>query len=94
MCVIIHNKPSSRILTKEEFTQSFNRNPHGFGLMYSKDEEIVVEKSLDLTESYKMYQKAYADCKGGNLVTHFRMATHGSIKLDNCHPFPCGLDSS
>lgn len=92
MCVLIHNKPNSRKLTRDEFNASWFRNPHGFGVMYSKDNKVVVKKSMNIDESFRLYEESYADAKWASVVTHFRFKTHGEITIANVHPFPCGKD--
>lgn len=92
MCVIIHNKKLSRRLTRDEFDSSWQRNPHWFWVMYSKDSRVIVKKSLDKEESFSLYNDAFDDANWGNVVTHFRMATHWPVTMDNTHPFYCGKD--
>lgn len=55
-------------------------NPHGFGFA-TKDR---IFKTLDFEDFYKQIKtiKQYETA-----ILHFRYATHGSIKLENCHPF-------
>jgi len=92
MCVITHNKKASRKLTKEEFEAAWNRNSHGFGLMYSNGKQITVLKSMELEKSFEIYKQAMDTAKDGVVVSHFRMATHWPRTIANCHPFYCGKD--
>lgn len=92
MCVLLCNRIGSRKLTREEFNNWWNTNPHGFWVMYSDGEKLIVYKSMDLNESFTLYEKAYEEAKWGNVVSHFRMATHGVKTIDNVHPFYCGKD--
>lgn len=55
-------------------------NPHGFGFA-TKDR---VFKTLSY-EEFKRELKTIG--KDETAILHFRYATHGSIKADNCHPF-------
>ena len=55
-------------------------NPHGFGFA-TKDR---VFKTLD----YNEFRRDVAKIDSlETVILHFRYATHGSIKLENCHPF-------
>lgn len=94
MCVIVHNRPNSRNLTREEFNKCWATNRDGYGLMYAKDWVVEVRKSMELDESYELYLEAMRTAPEGNVVSHFRYKTHWPISKDNVHPFPCGLDES
>lgn len=55
-------------------------NPHGFGFA-TKDR---IFKTLDVEEFFKELNTIK---KEDTAILHFRYATHGSIKTENCHPF-------
>lgn len=55
-------------------------NPDGFGFA-TKDK---VYKTLSRKEFFKELETIGKD---ETAILHFRYATHGSIKLENCHPF-------
>jgi predicted glutamine amidotransferase len=88
MCIAIYHDEKC-FLTEEEFKNSWNSNPDGGGFMYFNDaKEIVIEKSMLYTEMYRKYYDAiekYSD--SSPFAVHFRIATHGSVNIDNCHPF-------
>ncbi len=94
MCVIVHNRAGSRNLTYQEFAKCWGSNSDGFGLMYSKDSQLVIEKSLLLKDSYELYLKAMAEATDGNVVSHWRFKTHWVVSLENIHPFVCWMDST
>lgn len=85
MCIIIH-KPKGIILPPIEVLNRAARfNPDGFGLMTS---DGVIFKTLNAVE---FIEKANEICKKNvDAALHFRFATHGSIKKENCHPFTVG----
>lgn len=55
-------------------------NPHGFG--FATTDRLF--KTLDAEEFFKELKTI---SKEETAILHFRYATHGSIKLENCHPF-------
>ena len=94
MCVIVHNKAGSRNLTKQEFDKCWNSNSDGFWVMYAKDSQLIIEKSLLQKESYELYLKAMAEAEWGNVISHWRFKTHWPVSIENVHPFICWMDSS
>lgn len=80
MCVIIVcpkgvDLPSKNILDK---ARSFNRD--GFGFVSESD----YFRTMDFNAFYKRLKRRN---KNENLIIHMRYATHGSVKVENCHPF-------
>lgn len=60
--------------------KAYKRNPHGCGLVSPS----VSYKGL----SYAMFESKLKRCKKEEpLLIHFRLATHGSVRRKNCHPF-------
>lgn len=57
-----------------------NANPHGFG--FATENRIF--KTLDIEEFIQELKTISTESK---CILHFRYATHGSIKVENCHPF-------
>tara|TARA_R100000808_G_scaffold2232_1_gene9259 strand:+ start:1427 stop:2170 length:744 start_codon:yes stop_codon:yes gene_type:complete len=88
MCIAVY-LPKGKKLSKEKFFQCHDSNPDGFGLMFARNGKILIHKTLESAESayadYKRISKGPA--KGQNMVLHFRIATHGSVNKENCHPF-------
>lgn len=65
-------------------------NPDGHGWAIASDNGLmVVGKSLNLDEALEGLSKARTTHSGPALF-HSRWATHGSIRLGNCHPFFVG----
>lgn len=93
MCVIVMNSKGSRKLTLEEFDQCWRRNPHGFGIMYSENDMVVSQKTMELESAFNLYNEVM-ELIDGNVVSHFRFATHWSVGIANTHPFDCGLDDT
>ncbi|MEV5542036.1 class II glutamine amidotransferase [Saccharopolyspora shandongensis] len=67
-----------------------NNDGHGFAIV--ADNRIVVRRSMDpeqLVESFERMRKKNLD---GPALFHSRLSTHGSIEVQNCHPFFVGGD--
>ena len=88
MCIAVY-QPEGKKLSKETFYQCYHRNPDGFGMMFAKKGEIKIYKTLDGPDkAYALYSKLRkGEGRGKNMVLHFRIATHGSVNKENCHPF-------
>lgn len=84
MCLLIH-QPRGTTFSRAEISDFVDNNPDGFGFMFAHDGKLYTHKMLDDgREVYDAYTKWVA---GREAVLHFRMATHGTRKLDNAHPF-------
>ena len=67
----------------------WNGNPHGAGFMWKDDKGIVQGLKgfmnwLDFKEAWEAQTFQEQD----TIVVHFRIATTGAIRPENCHPFP------
>ena len=76
----------------KEFFAHSDKNPHGWGMMFGENREIVkgAEKAAD---SEKLRTMLSSFTPQSTTVAHIRFATVGSIKQVNCHPFE-GTDIS
>jgi hypothetical protein len=88
MCIAIYQSPGYR-LTPDELANSWQNNSDGAGLsFYDSSGEIVVEKSMNRSEFVDIYNKAVVQHGDKTeMAVHFRIATHGGVNIDNCHPF-------
>jgi len=87
MCIIA-SVPAGKSIPAEHLSNMWDNNRHGGGIGYI-DENNVVQIEKDMTKDG--FMKKYEDIsrKYGNrdMVVHFRIATAGSVCLDNTHPF-------
>jgi len=89
MCLILYKPKSLSIkedLARSIFERAWAGNPHGFGLAVYKGRTWAVWKGMDRNEASSRFMQA-ATSKNP-MVAHWRMATHGTIDVNNCHPFP------
>lgn len=81
MCIIIYSKGA--LIPEEHLENSEISNPHGIGLMWKENGVVKIEKGIDLSYLIDKLKKL----KGVEHAVHFRLATHGEISAEMCHPF-------
>lgn len=83
MCIII-SKPEGVSLEEGVYEECFKFNKDGAGFACVRDNELIIDKGyFDFNQLYAAIRAEEA----GHMVVHFRIATHGEIGEDNCHPF-------
>ena len=80
MCVIIYKPVGVEIPSKALLNKAQYINPHGCGFCTPTQSY----KGLSYNQFLKKLSKVD---KSEPLLIHFRLATHGSIRKGNCHPF-------
>ena len=81
MCVIIIKKKGVRMPSENELRLAATHNPHGFGFVSSNG---LYVRTMDFEE---FYQALKGVGREDACIIHFRIATHGSVRVSNCHPF-------
>lgn len=87
MCLAIF-KPEKVFLMRGDLSRAFHINNDGAGFAYYDPmfKRVVINKGFwtfkDFWESFSEIQKAKMKA-----IVHFRLATHGDISWDNCHPY-------
>jgi hypothetical protein len=72
-------------MPKDEYLEnSYDRNPDGAGIAVATNGVVRVEKGL---WSKAEFMARCAEIEDRPALIHCRLATHGSIKPQNCHPF-------
>lgn len=80
MCVICIKPAGAQMPPQGTLKRCAEANPHGFG--------FATKDRIFKTLSYKEFCKELKTIsKDEAAILHFRYATHGSIKTENCHPF-------
>ncbi len=89
MCIAIMN-PSTVTLKKKTIRTCWDNNYNGAGMLYINSTTNKLETFKEMT-SFDRYYKAYQDIRKAHpkskVILHFRIATHGIVNEDNCHPF-------
>jgi len=86
MCVLCVKPAGAKMFSFDDLKAMYNRNPHGCGFATP----TRTFKSLNFAKF--MHELNKVD-DSEPCIIHFRYATHGSIKNDNCHPFEAKLDN-
>ena len=85
MCLLVARLAGSNWLpTEDEFDNAWRRNPDGFGVAYANANGITVLKTLNALEAYQILHSIPENAPA---LLHWRMGTHGSVSVGNCHPF-------
>jgi predicted glutamine amidotransferase len=80
MCVIIVKKQNSNLPARSILERAARYNPHGFG--------FCTKNRLYKTLNFDCFMAELETVsKSENCIIHFRLATTGSVKPANAHPF-------
>lgn len=84
MCIAIV-KPKDKVISKERLKICCDANPDGMGFAFCKNDNVYIMKYLnDFEKFYEDYSKVETTSP---MLIHFRIATHGGVTIENCHPF-------
>ena len=83
MCVIIIKPADAAMPDRAELFDAFCCNPDGCGFV----SETMFYKGLSFESFIKKLNQVP---KNERCIIHFRLATHGTVKRSNCHPFVKG----
>ena len=87
MCVIVH-QPKGTQIDKETCRKLWQANPDGGGFAFIDDSrELVVTKSMEFKTYWSLFEQARSANLDRDFLLHMRVATHGSVKIENVHPF-------
>lgn len=83
MCVIIIKPAGIKMPSQEILDAAYRANHDGCG--------FVSTFHFKRTTSYKSFLRELSKVHESEAcIIHFRLATHGSVKISNCHPFRRG----
>jgi hypothetical protein len=93
MCIIAIKSPGARFDWKT-LRECWDANPDGAGFAYpDKGGRVTISKGFMDFNDFKRAVKAAPIGVGTEALLHFRIATHGAVSPNNCHPFPLSDDS-
>lgn len=81
MCILIVKPKGVQLPDYATLCRCANLNPHGFGFAMPNKRPY---KTLSFDKFIDALSRVDEDMP---MILHFRLATHGSIKQTNCHPF-------
>ena len=90
MCIIVAKKEGYKIPEKEILKTCFNNNSDGAGLMYVKNNKVVIDKGyMTFNDFYNRIEKLENEIDTTNtpIVFHFRIGTSGNMDGTCTHPF-------
>ena len=87
MCIIIVANKNKKI-PSEHIKLASELNCDGFGISASVNNKLFVYKSISINpdDIIKLYN-SIRQVATGDIVLHFRLATHGDVSDKLCHPF-------
>jgi len=92
MCVIAFSPSPLNCPTREQLVRACEANPDGFGWALIAGDRLVTHRTMGAIEAVDSYLAAVVVEATGPSLFHARIASHGSVDLGNCHPFPVGGD--
>jgi len=92
LCVI----PPNVIPSRDKLENSALNNPDGFGfaIVIPSEKRIHVERTMNADASITRFLEMRTKYPEGYATWHARYATHGSLTVDNCHPFQVGVGNT
>jgi len=90
MCVIVAKNRGFDLPKKSILQTCYINNPDGAGIMYTKNNKVVIDKGyMSFSSLWQRLQelKAEIDIKNTPIVLHFRIGTSGAYDKSNTHPF-------
>lgn len=88
MCIIVAKPAGVPLPPLATLRQCFRSNPDGAGYMVARGDRVDIRKGFMDLQSLLDALEAEGDITGQGAVLHFRIATHGGISEQCCHPFP------
>lgn len=95
MCIAIFKEVGVDLPSEKILKNSFTNNPDGGGFAFNLHGQVVIKKGYmtfnDFLRAIKDADRQYNLKKRGVLI-HTRIATHGGVNPEMCHPFPICAD--
>lgn len=88
MCIIAIKCKGVEMPSEQTLKTMWTNNPHGAGLMYTRDGRVYIDKGYMDWTSFHERIKSLGDTTNTAIIMHFRIATHGGVCPGNTHPFP------
>lgn len=92
MCILSY-LPAGAIVTETVEEHLWNgglSNPDGHGWAIASHRGMILGKSLHLDEALGKFSAVRNEYPDAPALFHSRWATHGSVRVGNCHPFLVG----
>ena len=86
MCILIAKPKGVRMPDLDILKKCWDSNNDGAGIAWSDGRKLIMKKGYMNWESFKD-DVANMSIDAYNAIIHFRIATHGTVKPENTHPF-------
>ncbi len=91
MCLLTF-MPKGITISYEHARRAATSNPDGFGFAIHTGNAILTDHDMNFERLWTRFLDARTVQQGAAMF-HFRIATHGTVNTDNCHPFYVGEDT-
>ena len=89
MCVIVVKNPGVELPTLKTLKECWTTNPDGAGILWQDSNGAIRgHKGFMTWKAFKAAWQAHNFTPDHAVIIHFRIATAGGIRPENCHPFP------
>lgn len=95
MCVIVAKPKGVDFPSIETLLDCWETNPDGAGIMWNEGDTVRIEKGFMNWQHFLnrfLRIKDTVNIDETAVVMHFRIATHGEVSRECCHPFPLSND--
>lgn len=82
MCLLIC-KPKGKGIPQDYLMDASIQNSDGFGVVWKEKSKTYIERGLDMNELLLINEQLHPY----SAMIHLRLATHGKVSIENCHPF-------
>ena len=86
MCVIA-SIPAGKDINNDTIDRMWKRNPDGGGISWIEDGKVQVFKTMELIPFKQKFKEVLSKYGDSDILVHMRIATHGSVCIENNHPF-------
>lgn len=86
MCIIVTKEKNAKPLDTQVFENCWDNNPDGAGILFHDGKTSTLIKGI-MNKKEFLEKVKLANKKENSFIIHTRIATHGSVKPENTHPF-------
>lgn len=92
MCVAVVKQVGAAVPSLDTLSACWSHNPDGAGIGYDDNGKFVLHKGFMTWKHFERFYLKLGDLTDRQVFYHFRIATHGSVRPENTHPFPIWTD--
>jgi predicted glutamine amidotransferase len=87
MCILVIKPTKVAMPSREILENCFDNNSDGAGFAFSDGRKIRLSKGHMTFDKFYAELESFGDLTKYPVMLHFRIATHGTVKPENTHPF-------